>query len=104
LADPQEVAKFETILERFAMKPKLDWVHAKLLAVQARRLAGFPESAVLMVTAIYDLLRAQRNDLGHPREAPPRLDREEVFASLQVFPRFYQTSNDLVQFLRLNQV
>ena len=86
------------------MKPKLDWVHSKLLIVQTRRPAGFPESAVLMVTAIYDLLRAQRNDLGHPREVPPRLDREEVFASSQVFPRFYRTSDELMRFLRLNRV
>lgn len=44
------------------------------------------------------------NDLGHPRDVPPRLDREEVFASLQVFPRFYQTSDELVRFLRSNRV
>jgi hypothetical protein len=104
LADPAERSKFEGILERFPMKPKLDWVHSKLLSIQAQRRSGFPENAVLMVTAIYDLLRAQRNDLGHPRELPPRLDREEVFASLQVFPRFYQTSDELVRFLRSNRV
>lgn len=104
LADPNEKLRLEGILERFPMKPKLDWVHSKLLGVQARRVAGFPESAVLMVTAIYDLLRAQRNDLGHPREIPPQLDREEVFASLQVFPRFYQTSDELVRFLQSNRV
>ena len=38
------------------MKPKLDWVHSKLLALQARRQAGFPESAVLMVVATVELI------------------------------------------------
>ncbi len=104
LADPSEKARFEKILGRFAMKPKLDWIHAKLTALQSRRLPGFPEGSLLMVTAIYELLRVQRNDLGHPREAPPRLDREDVFASLQIFPRYYETANQLIQFLRSNPV
>jgi hypothetical protein len=57
-----------------------------------------------MVTAIYDFLRVQRNGLGHPRETPPEVDREEAFVNLQIFPRYYQTAEELRQYLAANQV
>jgi hypothetical protein len=50
------------------------------------------------------VLRSQRNDLGHPRELPPQLEREEVFANLQVFPRFYQTAEAVRVFLAANPI
>jgi hypothetical protein len=48
------------------MRPKLEFVHRKPQSVKAPNL--FPENANIMVTAIYDFVRSQRNDLGHPRE------------------------------------
>ncbi len=104
LRDAGERQALADLLQRFPMKPKLDWVHAKLLDLQSRRTPGLPENAPLMVTAIYDLLRAQRNEFGHPRETPPRVDREEAFVSLQIFPRYYQTAEELMRFLAENQV
>jgi hypothetical protein len=104
LADSGEQTAFERLLERFPMKPKLDWVHTKLQALQASRAAGLPDNATLAVTAIYDFLRAQRNDIGHPREQPPRVDREEAFVNLQIFPRYYQTAEAVRQFLATTRV
>jgi hypothetical protein len=54
---PKEKSAFEAVLARYAMKPKLDRVHDKLLALQRRAVRGLPDNATLMVTAIYDLLR-----------------------------------------------
>jgi hypothetical protein len=70
LLDPKETKTFLGILGRYAMKPKVDWVHDKLRRVYESkpRSAGFPENANLAVTAIYDLIRSQRNDLGHPSD------------------------------------
>lgn len=104
LRDPNEKATFGGLLQRLPMKPKLDWVHAKLLDLQNRRTPGLPDNVTLTVTAIYDFLRSQRNDLGHPREIPPNVDREEAFVNLQIFPRYYQTAEELRQFLAGNQV
>lgn len=73
------------------MKPKLDWVHKKLLAVQKSAPSGFPDNAIIATTAIYDLLRCQRNDLGHPQPKPPALLPEQVLDYLLVFPGFYAT-------------
>jgi hypothetical protein len=65
------------LLDRQPMKPKLDWVHGQLVELDGRRprLEGYPESTALIVTGIYDLIRQQRNDLGHPQDTPPRVER-----------------------------
>jgi hypothetical protein len=92
LSDGAEKATFGKLIERYPIKPKLDWLHAKFGELQKSGPPGFPDNACLTVTAIYDLLRAQRNDLGHPRENPPSPHPENVLVSLQVFPRFYEAA------------
>lgn len=57
-----------------------------------------------MVTAIYDFMRCQRNDLGHPRATPPNVSREDAFVNLQIFPRYYQTAEEVRRFLSENDV
>ena len=57
-----------------------------------------------MVTQVYDLIRAQRNDLGHPREDPPRLSREDANAHLQVFQTYYAKAEALRSFLGANKI
>jgi hypothetical protein len=56
LADPAEKARFTKLLDRFAMKPKLDWVHEKIQQIQKQPRTGFPENSTIMIVAIYDLL------------------------------------------------
>jgi hypothetical protein len=104
LSNPAEQTAFTDKLNRYQMKPKLDWVHNKFQSIQTQRLRGWPDNATLAVTAIYDFLRTQRNDLGHPRDLPPVVDREEMFGNLQIFPRFYKTADILIQFFSANQV
>ena len=87
LGNASEKAAFTKLLGRFSMKPKLDWVHNKIQQIQAQSPAGFPENATVMIVAIYDLMRGQRNELGHPRELPPRVKREDAFVSLQILDR-----------------
>ena len=104
LKDPKEKKEFGDILGRFPMKPKLDWVRAKIESLQSRKVRGIPESAGLVIMAIYDMIRQQRNELGHPREEPPALTRDDVLASIQVFVRYYETAEALRSFLGENQV
>ena len=104
LADPKKQTAFRTRLSKFPMKPKLDWLHDKLQRLQQSRTAGVPDNAALMITVVYDLLRVQRNELGHPREAPPTMDREEAFVNLQVFPKYYATAEQLRDVLARTKV
>lgn len=104
LTDPRERGQFETLLKRFPMKPKVEWVRNKLEKVQASRPPEFPENAMLMVVAMYGLIRHQRNELGHPREDPPALPRDDVLFNLQVFIRYYETAEALRRFLAKGKV
>jgi hypothetical protein len=61
LSDGAEKMKFGKLMERYPIKPKLDWLHAKFGELQRSGPPGFPDNACLTVTAIYDLLREQRN-------------------------------------------
>ena len=104
LGSDTEKRKLENILKRFPMKPKLDWVHKKIQNIQEKRVSGLPENSTLMLTTIYDLIRNQRNELGHPREAPPNIGREDAYVNLQVFPRYYETAEEVRVFLSNNRV
>jgi hypothetical protein len=100
LSNPTEQKKVTTLLKRFPIKPKLEWLHREFTELQTNPPKGFPDNASLVVTGIYDLLRTQRNDLGHPREVPPRPEPEEVYNSLQLFPRYMQAAEAVRDALR----
>jgi hypothetical protein len=104
LASSTEKSKFTKILDRFPMKPKLDWVHNKIQQIQAQSRPGFPDNATIMLVAIYDLMRCQRNDLGHPRAMPPSVRREDAFVNLQIFPHYYETAEQVRIYLATNPV
>jgi hypothetical protein len=106
LSNSNEQADLKKVLDLRAMKPKQDWVHRKLedLDKSKRKPVGdFPESTPLIVTGIYDLIRQQRNDLGHPRDVPPKMDREQLEANVLLFSRFYVMAERLRSYLIANE-
>ena len=104
LSIPGEKSAFAKLLDRFPMKPKLDWVHGKIQQIQKQAPTGFPDNSTIMLVAIYDLMRCQRNELGHPREVPPQMERQDAFVNLQIFPRYYGIAEEVRTFLASNQV
>jgi hypothetical protein len=104
LANTTERQRFERLLKKFPMKPKLDWVHQKVQNIQLSQPQGLPENAPIMITAIYELMRGQRNELGHPREQPPNLSQPDVYTNLQIFPRYYETAEAFRDFLAVNTI
>jgi hypothetical protein len=103
LSNAAEKNAFTKLLDRFPMKPKLDWVQNKIQQVQKQAPPGFPENATIMLVAIYDLMRCQRNELGHPREVPPNVHRRDSFVNLQIFPR-YEIAEEVRVFFASNPV
>ena len=104
LADPREKADLGKRLKAFPMKPKLDWVHGKIQDLQKQRLAGFPDNATMMTVAIYDLIRCQRNEFGHPRELPPNITRADALVNMQIFPRFFELAEQVRSYMKSNTV
>ncbi|MFH1085775.1 MAG: hypothetical protein V1772_08450, partial [Chloroflexota bacterium] len=47
---------------------------------------NLPETLDIQLGAIYDLVRRQRNSLGHPQSAPPAMDQKQAFSFFMVFP------------------
>lgn len=103
LLSAKEQAKLADLRKR-PIRGRAHWVHEKLRSIQDQRLAGFPENAALTATGIYDMIRMQRNDLGHPREQPPHLTRDQAYANLLIFPTFYETSETIRRFLTTQKV
>ena len=105
LKDSAEQAAFQKILDRNAMKPKLDWVSDKLREVQSpKRPADLPEDVDIKIPGIFNLIRCQRNDVGHPRPAPPTVTRDDAYGYLRIFPSYYATAEKVREFLEKNKV
>jgi hypothetical protein len=104
LENPKEEQNFRAEMTRQPMKPKLDRVHKKLQQLQDSNVLGFPENASLAVTGMYDLIRKQRNDLGHPRDTPPSVQPDQAYANLLVFPVYYETTEGIRTYLSGNKI
>jgi hypothetical protein len=71
------------------VKHKHRWIVAKYRALPGSvRRSALPESLDVNLTVLYDLIRRQRNDLGHPQEHPPEVNREQAFVFFQLFPTY----------------
>jgi len=82
LSDSKEAAKFKKLLERNAIKPKQDFVIKKIDEIRRQHKRALPDNLSVMLGSIFDFIRCQRNDLGHPRSTPPSITREEAFVVL----------------------
>lgn len=95
LTSAADQAKLELQLP---VRPRHRWLvgrYQNLPAAERRRL---PESLDVTLTSLYDLIRRQRNDLGHPQEQPPQLSREEAFVFFRLLPTFIQDAQALAQY------
>ncbi|MGH9783926.1 MAG: hypothetical protein ACRD88_07040 [Terriglobia bacterium] len=104
LRNPQEKKALQKLLTQNPMKPKLDWVRQKMESIQNQKPRPLPEDVDLMLNGIYNFIRLQRNDLGHPKDQPPNVSREQVFVSLRLFASYYVTAESVRGFLASNQV
>ena len=104
LSNSGERKDFLRLLERFPMKPKLDWVLKKIQHIEKQGSLELPDNVTTVLLSVYDLMRCQRNELGHPREAPPRIDRQDAFTNLQVFARFYAVAERVRSLLANSRV
>jgi hypothetical protein len=104
LSDPSEKTEFERILDRRSMKPKMDWVLNKIQKLQQGSPRPLPDNVNIMLCAIYDFIRCQRNDLGHPQDSLPSVTREGAYVNLQVFPGYCEMADQVVNYLRTKRV
>jgi len=104
LEDSEEHQKFQKLLAGNSMKAKMDWVRQKIESIQQKKPRPLPEDIDVALNGVYTFIRVQRNDLGHPRDDPPSVSREQVFMNLRLFPTYYNTAQTVRDFLALKKV
>ena len=71
------------------IKPRHRWIVDRYLNLPSQvRRQQLPDSLDITLISLYELIRRQRNELGHPQENPPDVDREQAFIFFRMFPGF----------------
>jgi hypothetical protein len=86
------------------VRPRHRWLvgrYENLPGAERRRL---PESLDVTLTSLYDLIRRQRNELGHPQPQPPQTTREEAFVFFRLLPTFIEDAQALAQYCATNPI
>lgn len=99
-----EEKKLQQLLAFKAIKPKMDWIFQKIQSIQSQQPRPLPENVNIILIAIFDFIRCQRNDLGHPRETPPKISREEAYVNLRIFPTYFKMVIEVIDYLSKNKV
>lgn len=68
------------------------------------RRTQLPDGLDITLKGVYDLIRRQRNDLGHPQNIRPEVDREHAFAHFQCFLTYLRDIEAFAQFCRDNSL
>ena len=104
LSEPSEKTDFDRILNLMPMRPKMEWFLNKIQNLQKGKPRPLPDNVNIMLCTVYDFIRCQRNDLGHPQDTLPNVTREEAYVNLRVFPIYCEMANKVMRYFRENRV
>ncbi len=83
-ADPEVRKVYDSLPD--VVKQRHRWLAERYKALPPKvRREALPDGLDVTLTSAYDLIRRQRNDLGHPQAIPPAIDRQHAFVFFQVF-------------------
>jgi len=85
MADPNERSNLDLTRQ---VRPRHRWLVTKYQNLSAAQRRQLPESLDVTLTSLYDLIRRQRNELGHPQATPPQVTREVAFVHFQMLPTY----------------
>ena len=104
LKNQEEKSKLSKIIASVSMVAKLNYVRDKIEQVVKNKKGALPEDTMITMLSIFDLVRRQRNDVGHPQEEIPVLTRDQVFIYLRVFPHYCRTIQAVEDYLSKNKI
>jgi hypothetical protein len=61
-----------------------------------------PDGLDVTLAGVYDLIRRQRNEVGHPQDARPEIDRDHAFALFQLFLTYLRDIENLAAHIQLH--
>lgn len=86
------------------VRPRHRWLVARYESLRGGERRRLPESLDVTLKFLYDLIRRQRNDLGHPQAQPPTTTREEAFMFFRFLPTFIGDAQELAQYCATNPI
>ena len=86
------------------VKQKHRWLSDKSDSLPKVVKDQLPESLDITLNSLYELIRRQRNELGHPQEQLPDIDRDKAFMFLTLFPTFVTHVEALAEYCQKNKI
>jgi len=103
IKEEAEKIKFKKSVESsFTIKKKYDILIEKLKEKKDIFPRQMSEDVDTNLSGIFNLIRKQRNDAGHP--SGKTIQREEAFANLQLFPSYVKYVYDIIKFCEENKI
>lgn len=84
------------------VKPKHRWILDKFQALPQAERKKLPESLDVTLTSLYELIRKQRNEIGHPSDKPPDISRDLAFVYLRMFPTYVSDAEAFASYCDAN--
>ncbi len=98
IGDPNERKRFEKLVW---VKDKHRWIVAKYEQLERNvKRVRLPDGMDISLKGIYDLIGRQRNELGHPQNVPPEVDKDHAFASFRLFLTYLRDMEAFVEYCR----
>jgi len=104
LKDSGERTKFQKIVDRISMVAKFEFVRDKIEEIMKNAKHALPDNTTIILLSVFDLIRAERNDVGHPQGNLPNLTRDQVFVYMRMFPQYCKTVQEVEHYLKTNKV
>ncbi|NVM55473.1 MAG: hypothetical protein HWN66_17330 [Candidatus Helarchaeota archaeon] len=104
LSDPKEKTDFQKICDSISMINKLVWFQSKIESIMNKDKKALPKNTKTALSGIFDFIRMQRNDIGHPQDDLYIPTRDDVFVNLRLFPKYCETANAVEEYLKTNRV
>ena len=84
------------------VRPRHRWLVNKFNALDRSTKKSLSESLDVNLGALYDLIRRQRNDLGHPQSSPPDLSREQSYIFFRILPEYLRDMQEFADYCQKN--
>jgi hypothetical protein len=104
LNNPIEKKRFNGIMQNISMIAKFEFVRDKLEMIMQIKKGVLPPNTVITLLGVFELIRSQRNDIGHPQETMPVLTKDQVFVYMRMFPQYCSTAEVVESYLKSNKV
>jgi hypothetical protein len=100
----QDAAERQKLRKCKFVKEKHDWMVTKYQSLDRSVLQQLPQSTGTSLVSLYNFIRNQRNDLGHPQETPPKVERIGAFTFFTLLPVYVGDAQALSDYCTRNQI